>query len=69
MSTEFWVQMVVYAISIGSFAGVVLTKLAYLEKKMDKHNGLVEKVAVLEQADKDKDRRIANFERSPQAGA
>jgi hypothetical protein len=48
MTTEFWIQMVVYAVSIGSFAGVVLTKLAYLEKKMDKHNGIVERVAALE---------------------
>jgi hypothetical protein len=69
MSTEFWVQMVIYAISIGSFAGVVLTKLAYLEKKMDKHNGLVEKVAVLERADNDKERRLANLERAKQAGS
>ena len=69
MTTEFWVQLLIYAISIGSFAGVVLTKLAYLEKKMDKHNSLVEKVAVLEQKDCDKERRLQNIEQAPQAGA
>jgi len=49
MTTEFWIQMIVYAISIGSFAGVILTKIGYLEKKMDKHNGLVERMVVVEQ--------------------
>ena len=48
MSTEFWIQMVVYGISIGSFAGVTLTRLSYLEKKMDVHNGLIEKMAICE---------------------
>ena len=48
MTTEFWIQMIVYAVSLGSFAGVVLTKLAYLEKKMDKHNCLVERMAKAE---------------------
>lgn len=48
MSTEFWIQMVVYAVSIGSFAGVVLTRLSYLEKKMDKHNGLIERMVKAE---------------------
>ncbi len=45
MSTEFWIQMVVYGVSIGSFAGVTLTRLSYLEKKMDVHNGLITKMA------------------------
>jgi hypothetical protein len=48
MTTEFWVQMVVYGISVGSFAGVVLTRLSNIEKKMDKHNQLMERVAALE---------------------
>ena len=48
MSTEFWVQIVVYAVSFGIFTGSILTKLKYLEKKMDKHNGIVERVYILE---------------------
>lgn len=48
MSTEFWIQMIVYAVSIGSFAGVVLTRLSHLEKKVDEHNGLIERVAKAE---------------------
>jgi hypothetical protein len=38
MQTQFWIQMIVYAVSLGSLGGVVLTRLNYLEKKMDKHN-------------------------------
>jgi len=58
MSTEFWIQMVVYAISVGSFAGVVLTKISALEKKMDKHNGLVERMVVVEESTKSAHHRI-----------
>lgn len=58
MSTEFWVQIVVYAISLGSFGGVVLTRLSYLEKKMDKHNSLVERMTCVEQSTKSAHHRI-----------
>ena len=50
MSTDFWIQMVVYAISIGSLAGTILTRLKYLEKKMDAHNGLMVRMATAEQS-------------------
>ena len=43
MSTEFWIQMVIYAVTIGSFAGTTLTRLKNLERKMDKHNGMMER--------------------------
>ena len=58
MTTEFWIQMLVYAVSIGSFAGVILTKINYLEKKMDKHNGLMERMVVVEQSCKSAHHRI-----------
>jgi len=58
MSTEFWVQIVVYAVSLGSFGGVVLTRLSYLEKKMDKHNNLIERMSCVEQSTKSAHRRI-----------
>ena len=44
MSTEFWIQMIAYGVSLGTFGGVVLTRLNNLEKKMDKHNSLVERL-------------------------
>ena len=58
MSTEFWVQIVVYAVSLGSFGGVVLTRLSYLEKKMDKHNNLIERMSIVEQSTKSAHLRI-----------
>lgn len=58
MSTEFWIQIVVYAVSIGSFGGVVLTRLNYLEKKMDKHNNLIERMAACESSVKSAHHRI-----------
>ena len=62
MSTEFWVQMVIYAVTIGSFAGTVLTRIKNLEKKMDKHNNLVERVTKCEADGEYQDRRIARLE-------
>ena len=58
LTAGFWLQLLVYAVSIGSFAGVILTKIGYLEKKMDKHNGLVERMAVVEQSCKSAHHRI-----------
>lgn len=58
MSSEFWIQMITYAVSIGSFAGMILTKINYLEKKMDKHNGLVERMVVVEQSAKSAHHRL-----------
>ena len=58
MSTEFWVQIVVYAVSLGSFGGAVLTRLSYLEKKMDKHNNLIERMSCVEQSTKSAHLRI-----------
>lgn len=58
MTTEFWIQMIVYAVSLGSFGGMVLTKLNNLEKKQDKHNGLIERMVVVEQSCKSAHHRI-----------
>jgi hypothetical protein len=44
MTTQLWVQLLVYGISFGSFAGYVKAKLASLEKKQDKHNKLIDRM-------------------------
>lgn len=53
MSDEFWIglliQLVVYGVSIGVIYGTVKTRLNYIEKKLDKHNNVVERVYKLEQ--------------------
>jgi len=58
LSTEFWLQISVYAVSIGSFAGVVLTRLKNLEKKQDKHNQLIERMVVVEESAKSAHQKI-----------
>lgn len=58
MSTEFWIQMIVYGVSLGSFGGVVLTRLNYLEKKMDKHNELQDRMVAVEQSSKSAHKRL-----------
>lgn len=58
MTIEFWVQLLVYALSMGSFAGTILTRIKYLEKKMDKHNGLIERMVAVEQSAKSAHRRM-----------
>ena len=53
MSNEFWIglliQLVVYGVSFGVIYGTVKTRLNYIEKKLDKHNNVVERVYKLEQ--------------------
>lgn len=53
MNSEFWIglliQLVVYGVSIGVIYGTVKTRLDYIEKKLDKHNNVVERVYKLEQ--------------------
>ena len=48
MSTEFWIQMVVYGVSLGSVGGVIITKIKGLEKKQDKHNAIIERFCKVE---------------------
>jgi len=61
-SAEFWIQMVVYGISIGSLAGTILTRLKQIEKKQDKHNGLIERMVAVEQSCKSAHKRIDKIE-------
>lgn len=58
MSVEFWIQILVYGVSSGVFAGTILTKITYLEKKMDKHNDLIERMVKAEQSVKTAHLRI-----------
>ncbi|WP_207719319.1 hypothetical protein, partial [Mediterraneibacter gnavus] len=52
LSDEFWIglliQLVVYGVSIGVIYGVMRTRLDYIEKKLDKHNNVAERVYKLE---------------------
>ncbi len=52
MSNEFWIglviQLAVYGVSIGTIYGIMRTRLDYIERKLDKHNNVAERVYKLE---------------------
>jgi len=56
--TGMMVTIIVQIVGIGIFIGVTSTKLKYFEKKMDKHNGLIERMVVVEQSCKSVHKRI-----------
>lgn len=56
--TQFWVQVVIYVAGFAAMWGNVTTRLNYLEQKMDKHNNLQERMAVVEQSTKSAHHRI-----------
>ena len=56
--TQFWVQILIYVAGFAAMWGNVATRLNYLEQKMDKHNNLQERMAVVEQSAKSAHHRI-----------
>ena len=56
--TQFWVQILIYVAGFAATWGNVTTRLNYLEQKMDKHNNLQERMAVVEQSAKSAHHRI-----------
>jgi hypothetical protein len=48
MTTQFWIQIVAYAVSLGCLYGALTTRLKVLEKKVDIHNHLVERMYKVE---------------------
>lgn len=47
-SSEFWIMLITYGVSFGMMYGQITTRLKYLEGKMDKHNNVMERMAVAE---------------------
>jgi len=58
LSVEFWITIVMYAISFGVSAGVILTRLKYIEAKQDKHNNFITRLTINEQCSQSAQRRI-----------
>ena len=68
-SRRFWVQIMLYAISVGIIYGSIRTQMKYLEKKVDMHNNAVErlykaekKLDVIEEKQKVANHRIDDLE-------
>lgn len=64
LGIDFWIQMVVYAVSLGTFGGTVVVRLTHLEKKMDKHNHIVERVIETEARAKSNTHRLDRLEKN-----
>jgi len=58
LDIRFWVQLVVYAVSFGVCYGRIATQINNLEKKVEKHNNLVERTIALEHGLKTAHHRI-----------
>lgn len=44
MTSQLWIEIVAYAVSVGCLYGAISTRLKELEKKVDCHNHLVERM-------------------------
>jgi hypothetical protein len=52
------IQIAIYLVTFGSFAGTILTRLNNLEKKVDKHNNVIERMYKCEESIKSAHHRI-----------
>lgn len=57
-STEFWIQIVIYAVSFATAWGSMTTRIKQLEQKVDKHNNVIERVYKVEESTKSAHHRI-----------
>ena len=55
---EFWIQILIYAVTFGITFGDFRARIKMLEKKMDIHNKLQDRMAVVEQSSKSAHHRI-----------
>ena len=55
---EFWIQILIYAVTFGITFGDFRARIKILEKKMDIHNRLQDRMAVVEQSTKSAHHRI-----------
>ena len=63
MSNETIVQIVVYLISAVMTGSTILWRIKELEKKVEKHNELVERMVAVEQSCKSAHKRIDHIEK------
>ena len=48
MDTPNWIQLIITVASVASLGGAIMARLKNLEKKVDKHNSFMERLAVVE---------------------
>ena len=55
-------DLVIYLLGLAAMAGTILARLSSLEKKVDKHNGLVERMYKVEELAKSNTHRLDRME-------
>jgi len=48
LTAEFWLQIIIYIASLSAFSGSITARIKYLERKQDKHNNVLERIAKAE---------------------
>ncbi len=56
-------EMVVYLLGLAATAGTILARISALERKVERHNGLIERVYRLEEQHADVERRLERMEK------
>lgn len=62
LSIEFWIQIVVYAVTIGSLYGSIRVRLNYIEKKLEKHNNFSDRLVAVEHDTQAVEKRVTKLE-------
>ena len=57
-SSEFWTEIVLYAVSVGAIYGGLTYRIKSLEEKVNRHNSLIERMYKVEESAKSAHRRI-----------
>ena len=59
---ELSMDLVIYLLGLAATAGTILARIWNLEKKVDKHNGLIERMYVVEERSKSNTHRLDRLE-------
>lgn len=60
---QFNQDIVIYLLGLAALGGTILTKISFLEKKVEKHNHLIERMYKVEERTKSNTHRIDELER------
>ena len=64
MSVEFWLMVLLYALSMGISVGAIWMKIESIEKRVDQLKGIAERILCAEQKTKTAHYRIDSLSRS-----
>ncbi len=58
IDVQFLIQILIYALSFGTFYGTTTIRLKNLEQKMDKHNNFIQRIYSLEDKVKNANQKL-----------